>query len=100
MKLCNPVLNWHDYGARFFDLVLGRFLTIDPLAENNAFQSTFIYADNNLEMVTTLKYGSRKESISKLLKRLNSNLGKGIDAYKFSGQLKLKNDPLKIQKAL
>jgi hypothetical protein len=51
-------------------------------------------------MVTTLKYGSRKESISKLLKKINSNVGKGIDAYKFSGLLKLKEDPLKIQKAL
>ena len=51
-------------------------------------------------MVTTLKYGSRKESIRKLLKKLNSNIGKGIDAYRFSGLLKLKDDPLKIQKAL
>lgn len=51
-------------------------------------------------MVTTLKYGTRKESIRKLLKRLSSNLRNGIDANKFSGLLKLKEDPLKIQKAL
>jgi len=51
-------------------------------------------------MVTTLKYGSQKESINKLWTRLSNKAGKGIDAYKYSGIIKLKRDPLEIQKAL
>ena len=51
-------------------------------------------------MVITLKYGSQKDSLSKLLARLNKKSGKGIDVRKYSGILKLKGDPLSIQKQL
>ena len=51
-------------------------------------------------MVMTLKYGSQKDSINKLLKRLSNRTSRGIDAYKYSGLISLKNDPLEIQKAL
>lgn len=40
-------LDWYDYGARFYDAALGRFHTLDPLAENFSQQSPFVYADNN-----------------------------------------------------
>jgi RHS repeat-associated protein len=40
-------LNWYDYGARHYDAVLGRFLTVDPLAEKYYGASPFAYCNNN-----------------------------------------------------
>jgi len=53
-----------------------------------------------MKMVTTLKYGSQKDSLSKLLDRLNKRSRKGIDVKKYTGILKLDKDPLAIQKEL
>jgi len=51
-------------------------------------------------MVTTLKYGSKKDSITRLLNKLTKSANRGIDAQKYSGVIKLIGDPLQIQKAL
>lgn len=40
-------LNWYDYGARHYDAALGRFITIDPLAEMSYSVSTQTYCLNN-----------------------------------------------------
>jgi RHS repeat-associated protein len=40
-------LDWYDYQFRFYNPELGRFLSIDPLAEEYLFQSAYNYALNN-----------------------------------------------------
>lgn len=40
-------LNWYDYGARRYDAALGRFTTIDPLAEKYSSTNPFAYCLNN-----------------------------------------------------
>ena len=40
-------LNWYDLGARNLDHALGRFMNVDPRAEDYNFQSVYAFANNN-----------------------------------------------------
>ena len=40
-------LNWYDYGARHYDPALGRFTTIDPMAEEDSQTSLYSYCLSN-----------------------------------------------------
>ncbi|MFZ1787928.1 MAG: RHS repeat-associated core domain-containing protein [Saprospiraceae bacterium] len=40
-------LNWNDYGARWYDPVVGRFTTVDPLASMFSPTSPYVYTLNN-----------------------------------------------------
>lgn len=48
-EIGNGMLDWYDYGARMYDPLLGRFHTVDPLAEDPSqiFLSPYHYCGNN-----------------------------------------------------
>ena len=46
-RIDNFGLRWSNYGFRFYDPSIARFTTVDPLTEQFAHQSGYVYADND-----------------------------------------------------
>ena len=40
-------LQWYDYGARFYDPVLGRWHCVDPMADQRSWVSPYSFYQNN-----------------------------------------------------
>lgn len=75
-------LNWYDYGARHYDAALGRWVTVDPLAEKLYTWNPYIYClDSPIKMVDpTGKYGETVWDVFSLVtgvKSLADNIGEG-----------------------
>ncbi len=52
-------------------------------------------------MVITLKKGSNRSRISKLLEKIRQTKPlRGIDAYKYCGLINLEEDPIEIQRKM
>lgn len=41
-------LTWYQYKYRFYDPALGRFISVDPIAEKFMYNSTYAFAENKL----------------------------------------------------
>ncbi|WP_452597548.1 RHS repeat-associated core domain-containing protein, partial [Pontimicrobium sp. MEBiC01747] len=68
-------INWYDLGARNHDPAIGRFMNLDPKAEDYYFQSTYAFAANN--PVFFIDYnGEGVETDYKVLKKDDSSTGK------------------------
>jgi len=48
-------LDWYDFRHRFYNPVIGRFISIDPIAEKYYFNSTYAFAENKLGMGNELE---------------------------------------------
>ena len=82
-------LNWYDYGARHYDPALGRFTTIDPMAEKYYSMSAYAYCGNN--PVKYIDPDGKKIVVGTFWQRIGAALGLNNFVNKVYKQLEQNN---------
>jgi len=84
-------LDWYDYGARFYEPEIGRFLVADPLGLKFSWQSPYVYANNNPIKLTDYNGESGQVPDSPITTAFNQNtLTKFNQVEKLQRQLVVK----------
>ena len=77
-------LNWYSYKYRNYDPAIGRFMVIDPLAENYAYQSPYNFSENRvidarelegLEAVKVTDLENNQVNVTVRVKPINNTVG-------------------------
>ena len=79
-------LNWYDYGARHYDAALGRFISVDPMAEKYYGISPYTYCGNspvNRIDPTGMIWNDVKEAerLKRMIDKRISSLNNDINKY-------------------